>query len=68
MVAEPGRGYDALWEWGENGADALAWKRVEDDYNLFRVLRHRSIWMNFSEGIGRVGQRFKQKFWQWEKG
>ena len=36
MVAEPGRGDDAPWEWGENGADALPWKRAEDDYNLFK--------------------------------
>ena len=36
MVAELGRGDDAPWEWGENGADALAWKRIEDDYNLIK--------------------------------
>ena len=35
MVAELGRGDDAPWEWGENGADALAWSQVEEDYNLF---------------------------------
>ena len=38
MVAELGRGYDAPWDWRENGADALAWKRVEDDYNLLKGL------------------------------
>ena len=36
MVAEPGRGDDALWEWGENGADAKAWNDAEKDHNLFK--------------------------------
>ena len=36
MVAELGRGDDAPWAWGENGADAKAWNQVERDYNLFK--------------------------------
>ena len=36
MVAEPGKGDDAPWEWGENGADAKAWNDAEKDYNLFK--------------------------------
>ena len=36
MAAELGKGDDAPWEWGENGAIALAWRRAENCNNLFK--------------------------------
>ena len=55
MAAEPGG--DAPWEWGENGADALAWKQAEVDYNLSKNFTTEQYLGSISGGTWRDGQR-----------
>ena len=69
MVAEPGRGDDAPGDWGENGAEGLAWRQAEDNHNLFGSFSPQEyldefykmdqvVWAAFSAQVAAAGEGF----------
>ena len=56
MVAEPGRGYDAPWEWGGNGVDNLfKWFSLQEYLDEF-FKRYQAGWTTFQAEVLVAGE------------